>query len=535
MKKTLACSVAMLAVVAMVACGQAPLAPATTAPPTTAPTVGGTLNQRLLGDWTSLDPFDPATTNSSQVMAAVYDRLVTVENGKVVPYLAESWQQTPTSLTFKLRTDATCADGSKVTPSLVADNWRRLLDPNKASQNAAQFLGPGPYEVSADDAASTVGITLSQPRGDAIYAFTSSFGSIVCPKGLANPASLTDTPDGSGPYTVVSAVHGDSIQLKARPDWKWGPSGVTSTTPGFPQDLVYKVVTNETTAANLVITGGLDVAIVKGSDVTRLRAEQGLASKKALPYTADPLQFNEDAARLTSDVNVRKALATAVDPSAWNQAMNNGEGVLSSSVVTPNAPCFDPETSKLMPTPSMDQALTLLKADGWVADASGKLSKNGQPLALNVLGNNTQGSGPEYLADTFTKLGATVTLDTLDFTTFATRYRTSQFDVTVGNLSFSVPGPIQIVSYLSGTPPPAGRNFDNIQDPELERAVAAAQATTGDEQCNNWATVQRRMLEQMHVLPLAGQVTSVFARSGFDFSPTANNFLEPYLLRAPAK
>jgi peptide/nickel transport system substrate-binding protein len=183
----------------------------------------------------------------------------------------------------------------------------------------------------------------------------------------------------------------------------------------------------------------------------------------------------------------------------------------------------------------MDQAIAMLKADGWVADASGKLSKGGKPLALNVLGNNTQGSGPEYLADTFTKMGATVSLDTLDFTTFAMRYRMSQFDVTVGNLSFSVPGPIQIVSYLSGTPPPAGRNFDNIQDPALENAVAAAQATTGDEQCQNWATVQRRLLDQMHVLPLAGQVTSVFARAGFDFSPTGNNYLEPYLLRAPAK
>src|SRR5262249_44607852 len=158
-----------------------------------------------------------------------------------------------------------------------------------------------------------------------------------------------------------------------------------------------------------------------------------------------------------------------------NQAMNNGEGVLSSSVVTPNAPCFDPETSKLMPTPSVENARAMLKAAGWVEDALGKLSKNGKPLELKILGNNTQGSGPEYLLDTFTKLGATATLERLDFTLFATKYRTSDFDVTVGNLSFSVPGPIQTVSYLSGTPPPAGRNFGRIMDSELERGIAAAQ------------------------------------------------------------
>lgn len=490
---------------------------------------------RLSGDWTTFDPFAPGTTNNNQIMSAVYDRLVLVENGKVIPYIATSWQQTPTSLTFKLRTDATCADGSKVTASLVADNWKRLLDPKAPSQNAAQFLGPAPYVINADDAAATVSLGLSQPRGDAIYAFIGGFGSIVCPSGLKDPASLAEKPSGSGPYTVVDAVHGDYIRLKARPEWKWGPGGITATTAGFPQELTFKVVTNETTAANLVLTGGMDVAIVKGTDVTRLRANPELSSKKALPYTADPLQFNEDPARAPSELAVRQAISTAVDPASWNQAMNNGEGVVSTSVVTPNAPCFDPQTSGLMPKPDLERAKTILRNAGWAQDGAGKFSKNGKPLAIKVLGNNTQGSGPEYVLDTVTRLGATATLERLDFTAFAGKYRTSDWDVTVGNLSFAVPGPVQIVSYLSGTPPPAGRNFGNIKDADLEKAVAAAQATTGDEQCRNWATVQRRLLEQAHVLPLAGQVTSVFARKGFDFSPTANNFLEPYLLRAPAK
>jgi peptide/nickel transport system substrate-binding protein len=532
--------VSVLVVVAIAIAACAPTAPSASsaAPANATPTagpVGGTLVTRLSGDWASLDPFDPGTTNSNQVMAAVYDRLVTIENGKVVPYLAASWQQTPTSITFKLRTDATCADGSKVTANLVADNWRRNLDPKKPSQNAAQFLGPQPYTITADDTASTVSIGLSQPRGDAIYAFTGGFGSIVCPAGLANPTSLADTPSGSGPYTVVEAVHGDHITLKARPEWKWGPSNTTATTAGFPQELVYKVVTNETTAANLMLTGAMDVAIVKGQDVPRLRNDKTLTSQKALPYTADPLQMNEDPARPTADKMVRQALSMSIDPAGWNQAMNAGEGVLSTSVVTPNAPCFDAGTKNLAPAPDVNKARALLTSNGWTADASGKLSKGGKPLALKILGNTTQGTGPEYLLEQFTKLGVTATLDMLDFTTFAGKYRTSDFDVTVGNLSFAVPGPIQIVSYLSGTPPPAGRNFGRIIDPELEKAVAAAQATTGDEQCKNWATVQERLLSEAHVLPLAGQVTSVFARNGFSFSPTANNFLEVYLLRAPAK
>ena len=37
-------------------------------------------------------------------------------DGKLVPYLAKSWEQTPNSITFTLRSDATCADGTITEP-----------------------------------------------------------------------------------------------------------------------------------------------------------------------------------------------------------------------------------------------------------------------------------------------------------------------------------------------------------------------------------------------------------------------------------
>src|SRR5438128_8303868 len=66
-----------LALVAAIACG--PSTPgASAAPSATTAAVGGALAQRISGDWTSLDPFEPGTTNSNQIMSAVYDRLVTI-------------------------------------------------------------------------------------------------------------------------------------------------------------------------------------------------------------------------------------------------------------------------------------------------------------------------------------------------------------------------------------------------------------------------------------------------------------------------
>jgi ABC-type transport system substrate-binding protein len=44
------------------------------------------------------------------VAQALYDTLVALDadTAEPIPYLAKSWAQTPTSITFTLRTDATC-------------------------------------------------------------------------------------------------------------------------------------------------------------------------------------------------------------------------------------------------------------------------------------------------------------------------------------------------------------------------------------------------------------------------------------------
>ena len=65
-----------------------------------------------------------------------------------------------------------------------------------------------------------------------------------------------------------------------------------------------------------------------------LRADPSLTSKKAIPYTADPMQFNEDPARVTSDPAVRKALRRSdlyvIEPRAFHSARVSSEHCLRS-------------------------------------------------------------------------------------------------------------------------------------------------------------------------------------------------------------
>src|SRR5262249_10908345 len=117
---------------------------------------------------------------------------------------------------------------------------------------------------------------------------------VICPSGLqalqSNPSALATSAYGSGPYQLVSATHGAQIIWKLRPNWHWGPAG--SSTKKMPGTLVYKIVTDNTTAANLLLTGGLDLGTVTGPDVTRLLGNSSLGHISAANWFVAALAFN---------------------------------------------------------------------------------------------------------------------------------------------------------------------------------------------------------------------------------------------------
>jgi peptide/nickel transport system substrate-binding protein len=196
----------------------------------------------------------------------VFDRLIMTgpdpkppDKIALIPYLASSWTATSTKITFTLRKDASCTDGSPVTATVVEKNYERITS---GGRNTVAPFGAGPISFEADGAASTFAVTLGTPFSDAIYAFANQ--AIVCPASLPDANTLMTTGVGSGPYTIESAVHGDQVVYKRRDDWKWGPNGIT--TKDLPEKIIYKIVDNDTTAANLLLTGGLDIARSSGSD-----------------------------------------------------------------------------------------------------------------------------------------------------------------------------------------------------------------------------------------------------------------------------
>src|SRR5260370_26668739 len=258
---------------------------------------GGSLSIRSIGDFRSFDVQLTQDSTTNAIMANNYATLLYLgTNGKFEGYLAKSWKASATSVSFVLKSGITCADGTPRAATMVKNSFQRMFDIK--DPYAPVLFGPGPYTMTAEDASRTFTFSVGTPYSDLAYSFTQTFPNsltgIVCPAGLKDPTQLTSKMFGLGAYTLVEAVHSDHVTMKLRPDFAWGPYGVTAKTPGVADTLMFKIIDSDTTAANAILTGALDVGLVAGADVSRLLNDTSLAHVDVLDsYMLQELAINE--------------------------------------------------------------------------------------------------------------------------------------------------------------------------------------------------------------------------------------------------
>lgn len=475
---------------------------------------GGHLNIRLQQDWRD---FNIQTTNDSISQSVVQNAYQTLlaqdDKGQLIPSLATKWEATATEVRFTIGTDSTCSDGTKVTPTVVKNSIQRLID-IKAINNKVNW-GPGPYTVTADDAANLVTFTTQSPYGSLPYGFSNVFTAnmtgIVCPAGLAPDADLKNKMYGSGPYELVDAQHGAQINFKLRANFKGGANGLTAQTKGIPETVTYRIVPNTATAANMLQTGQLDVAFIAGPDVTRLIADQATSYGISNTSVVWPLTFNEHPGHPTADMTLRRALITAIDPKEYVRVVYQGRAVLSPTVSTPNTQCFDASVTQYAPKPSVEDAKKVL-ADGGYTLSNGKLMKNGEVIEIDLIYDAALNPASEYIASKWTELGVTVNNDTVPFQEWQTKIVAGAQDVNL--VPTFAPGPIfgPTSFRFSGPIPPQGVNFARTNSATLNAAQQKAVGLIGDEACSAWKEYQKLLWTEWHLLPLGAPYVYVFSK-----------------------
>ncbi len=207
----------------------------------------------------------------SDEMAAIYDTLVVVnKDGSIGPSLAESWTVDGPSITFKLRSGVKFHDGTPFNADAVKFALDRVVDPATKATNSKSVLGP--YASSTVVDANTVTVTWKTPVGAALINLSNADLGIPSPT-AAKAGTLDAKPVGTGPYKFVSYTKGDRLEVERNADYSTIRPDLTN--KGAPKyaKIIFQYVTNASTRANLLSTGGVAGRIkLTGPDAKRLAA-----------------------------------------------------------------------------------------------------------------------------------------------------------------------------------------------------------------------------------------------------------------------
>jgi peptide/nickel transport system substrate-binding protein len=490
---------------------------------------------RLQADYDTLDPAKMRDSNGYQMALSLYDRLTALgEDGAPVPALAESWETDGTSVVFTLREGVTCSDGHALTASDVANSLTRMGAPETNSPYAYRTTGTAGYTVTGDDAARAVTFTTAEPFSDVLIGLAMPWASIVCPAGLAEGHDLAVNPVGSGPFVLDAAnsVRADHYTLTARQDYAWGPEGAATSDPGTPSGIVYRVIANQTTAANELLGGGLDVSIISGQDLQRLATNPDLNAQKVTPFGMQFMFFHHGENHVTSDPLVRRAIAAAFDREAFTAAATFGNGVTAQSYVSDGVQCFDTGVAELLPAFDVEAARQSLIEAGF--DVSSGVTRDGQPVEIRIVGVPTyQNSGPEYLQAMLQQIGFQTSLRSIGIEEFSTVLSGDDWDVSAVAFGPPMPSPNTITPFVTGDAGQGGSNFSGISNAEFEQAREAALAAdpSGAERCEYWSTAQRALVSELDILPLFGDVSSYFSQPGITFGNFGPYVIDPISIK----
>ncbi|MCT4662610.1 MAG: peptide ABC transporter substrate-binding protein [Tissierellales bacterium] len=284
----------------------------------------------------SLDPGTSTDTVSTKVLNSCYDGLVRInKDGEANPGsgIAESWELSEDLLTytFKLR-DAKWSDGSAVTAEDFEYSWKRVLDPNTASQYAfflyyiegAEAYNKG--EGSADDVAikaideKTLEVKLARPTAyfPSLTARPTYFPlkkEAIEKSGDAYGASI-DNMVFNGPFKLVEWNHEQNLALEKNENY-WDAETVKLAR------IEADMIGDKNTPVNLFETNELDAMLVSSEFLPKYRDAEGFKSFTLAGnwYLQCNMQ-NE----FMANKNIRKALSMALNRKGFVEGIlhNNG-------------------------------------------------------------------------------------------------------------------------------------------------------------------------------------------------------------------
>ncbi|MEV8634897.1 ABC transporter substrate-binding protein [Streptosporangium sp. NPDC051023] len=438
----------------------------------------------------TLDPVKANVGSDNWFVNLTYDTLLRLgPDGDVQPALAVRWGYVGDNnkmFDLTLREGVTFADGTPLTAQAVADslNYARKHGLNSATWSSAieSVTATGPLTVR-------IRCTTPHPVLPLLLDQIQLVGSVISPKGLADPSKMGANSFGAGPYVLDSAqtASGDHYTYTPNPNY-WDKSRIRW------KKVVIKVVTNPSSALDAVKTGQGDLTAVIANQADTAKSS-GLAVIHAPIAFAGVNLADRDGtlAKPLADVRVRQALNYAVNRQAIAQAIFKEYGQPTTQLSLPGLDGYVPDYDNRYPYDPT-------KAKKLLADAG---YPDGFTLRAEVQGVNGFDLLPQAVFQQWKQIGVTVNVVT---DTTVGGFLNNAMSKTFPALGFAYGGlPTYLTSLDWMLPHASPFNPFASEDPRLAKMLADAAAAPQSRQPGLYREAMRYVVDQAWFVAVARQ------------------------------
>jgi len=354
---------------------------------------------------TAFNPFNALNGGDQTISALQFQPLLTTQDGKFVPKLAEKWDLAPdaTQVTFHLR-DAKWSDGKPITAKDVVFTLEAQTDPKtkavfagpmKNIAGAAEYIAGTAQTISGVSAPDdrTVVIKLAKPNAGLLTDLTQVY---VVPQHVYGTLKHEEfkgsdkfrTPSvGSGAYTFAKWISDDEVQFQANPNF-WAKPKL--------KNVYAKVLTGDVALAQLQ-TGEVDIAEVPAVEVNNLKKDGkvNLVTASGDQATRNFVLASALGNGKLADKRVRQAILYAINRQAIVDSVLAGHGKVPETSVWAPGWAVPDDLKKYNYDPN--KAKALLAEAGWKADTLVRLDivpgQADRDAVMNIIAGQLQAVG----------------------------------------------------------------------------------------------------------------------------------------------
>jgi peptide/nickel transport system substrate-binding protein len=415
----------------------------------------------------SLDSWETLDKPNTTYLEGLFEGLVALDADgiKVSPRLATKWTQTPTELSFTLRSGVLFHDGTPFDSDAVKVNLERVRD----TPSGLQPLMEPVSEIVTPDPTHVV-LKLKHQAPTLVQQLARRGGLMLSAKSIREGTYKT-RPAGTGPYK-----YNESKSIK-------GARVVYDLFPGYydlgsvgPHSLVLQFIGDDDSMVNALTTGQVDVAAIAAASQKRVEGN----GFKTLWYPALRYHFLFfDLAKTLADANVRRAVCYALDPKAIIAAQYENLGETYTQRFSEGQAGYNPDV-KGYPHD--------------VAKAKELLAQAGNPnIAITFPVFTSQANLGELARSKLGEAGINVTVERMSTAQFFSTYDSGKYPAAYNTSTNEDPGPLDYYQYHLA--PDAPDNKFKVPHPQLDKLAEQGMKETDPAKQNE---IWKQMTKVIH-------------------------------------